>query len=522
VEHPPALNVEGLELARYAKGARTCGPSEHRLMSSAGTLPSTSPSRSGLAASGWATLAALTAFTALTLTAPVARAFYRFQIGYNEGWNLYSVQSFMHGARMYDQKFGWTTWNYPLGSLYIVGYLAKLIGDPLLAGRLAALAALLISCALAALIVKKLTRRWAPAVFAATFCLGVFSTAASGYVTMADPTLLAHPFMLAALFLYLPQNRRVPIAAVALLFVLGGDIKHNLLAAPLAVALDLFLVSWSKALRFVLVGIVFLAATIAAGAIGNGPYFFSHIFSPRHFSIFRTLYFLKTYAALQIPLAASLAWSIWKLRDPKFRVISLYFLASLAIGFWFTGGSGASENMYFDNFFAMAIVAGLCVDYFWNSRPFGVGEGSLTRVAPPLLLYAGVVFAFGQSDSLNLPRYLANLSLQQTRFSAEAAYLAAQPGSAICESLLRCYDAGKPYIYDPYNSTAMVNAGKLDAREFVDRIAERQFGAIQTTLPVNEVLRPNDRFPNAFLDAIDRYYRIALRDPDCVIYVPRS
>jgi hypothetical protein len=107
----------------------------------------------------------------------------------------------------------------------------------------------------------------------------------------------------------------------------------------------------------------------------------------------------------------------------------------------------------------------------------------------------------------------------QKAFDTEVSFLVAQPGPAICESLIRCYEAGKPYVLDPFNSTRLVQLGKLNSSEIVKQIAERKYGAIQTYNPVTQ--RPNNSFPEDVLEAIDRYYVEALKGPECHIYVPR-
>jgi hypothetical protein len=115
---------------------------------------------------------------------------------------------------------------------------------------------------------------------------------------------------------------------------------------------------------------------------------------------------------------------------------------------------------------------------------------------------------------------LSALPEWQRRSDAEVSFLAAQPGPAICESLILCYYAGKPYTLDPFNSARLVRLGKLDSNEIVNQIAEKKYAAIQTQVPVTQ--RPNDRFPDDVLEAIDRDYVETLKAPNCVIYVPRA
>jgi cytochrome c553 len=134
------------------------------------------------------------------------------------------------------------------------------------------------------------------------------------------------------------------------------------------------------------------------------------------------------------------------------------------------------------------------------------------------LLYLTVLIAF-VPWGVNLPRMLSELPEWQRRFDAEVSFLAAQPGAAICESLVLCYDAGKPYVLDPFNSARLVRLGKLNSSEIVKQIAEKKYGAIQTQVPATQ--KRSERFTDDVLDAIDRYYVEALKASNCVIYVPR-
>ena len=468
----------------------------------------------------WITLAILLAFSLVTLVYPVARAFYRFEINYNEGWNVYSTQTAMQHLPLYYPKYGWTTVNYPILSFYIVGYVSHFIGDYLLTGRLISLVALLVSCVLVGLIVKKLTGGWGPTVFASAFCLSLFCSRAPSYVGMDDPQMLAHPFFLCGLWLYLAAPpSTMQIAGITSLFVLGGNIKQSLLPAPISVLSDLFTTSSSKAVRFIAFGVLFLALSIVVNIVVGGPFFFSHLLTSRAYSLVKVRsIFFAFYSPLGLPLAISAFWSIWQLQNRQARMISFYFFSSLLIGAAFVGGAAVNHNTFFDNCFAMSIIMGACLDSLWKAPIPNLGKGGKWRFLVPVLLYSSMVFTF-VPWGVNVPRMLSELPERQRQFEAEVSFLVAQPGPAICESLILCYDAGKPYILDPSNSTRLVQLGKLDSHEIVKQIAERKYGAIQTYSLVTQ--RPNNNFPEDVLDAIDRYYVEALKGPECHIYVPR-
>jgi hypothetical protein len=109
---------------------------------------------------------------------------------------------------------------------------------------------------------------------------------------------------------------------------------------------------------------------------------------------------------------------------------------------------------------------------------------------------------------------------EQKQFDKETSFLRAQTGPAICESLLRCYYAGKQQVFEPFNSTRLVRFHKLDSAEIVHNIATHQYGAIQLHGPVQSLERPNERFPDEILNAIGQYYVLSIDNSNCAIYVP--
>ena len=468
----------------------------------------------------WITLGVLLAFSLLTLYYPMVRAFYRYEINTNEGWNVYVTQTAMQHGALYPAKHGRGRVGYPFLSFYLVGYASRLVGDYLLTGRLISLVSFLISCVLVGLIVRKLSGAWGPAAFASVFCLGLFCSRMPIYVGMDDPQMLAHPFFLLGLWLYLgapPSTLR--IAGITSLFIVGGNIKHNLLPTPISVLSDLFTTSLGKAVRFMGFGVVFLVLAIAVNIMVGGPSFISSMLAPRPYSLESARgTFLALYYPQGLPLAVSAFWSIWRLHNRQARVIAFYFFSSLLIGAAFAGGGGVNANAFFDNLFAMSIIMGACLDLLWKAPIPSLGNGGRWRFLVPVLLYSTVVMDF-VPRGLSMPKLLSELPVRQRLFDQEVSFLAAQPGPAICEKLMLCYDAGKPYTLNPHGLGLRARFGGGSVSEVVNQIAEKEYGAIQTDSPVTQ--RPNSSFPEEVLDAIDRDYVEAVTAPDCHIYVPR-
>ena len=89
---------------------------------------------------------------------------------------------------------------------------------------------------------------------------------------------------------------------------------------------------------------------------------------------------------------------------------------------------------------------------------------------------------------------------------------AASPARRSAKAQLRCYYAGKPYIYDPYNATRMVHLGQLDPQVLVTALRSQQYGAVQLGGPIDDGGRMGF-FAPVILAAIREYYRAGPPEP---------
>lgn len=462
-------------------------------------------------------------FALVTLIYPVVRSFYRFEISYNEGWNIYNALKVIDHVPLYNAKYSWTTTNYPALSFYVLAYLSRVTHNYLLTGRLLSLLSLAISCVLIGLIIRKLTRNFAASFFGAFFCLAFFCcTDAMRYVGLNDPQMFAQVFFLSGLLLYVSKPPTFGcIAAVATLFIIGGCIKQNLIEFPLTVFVDLLFLSRKKAMQYVLVSGALLGIAIVLNIELGGPFFIWNVAGPRSYSISVALLdFVHTYGQIVIPLLIACIWVFMNLRDRVRRPICSFFIISLIVDVAIKGGNGVTVNTYFGNFFALSMIMGLVVHDTWEASSIFLGHRIMWRCVIPVFLTAYLLAPFFVSDTSDSWSQIGTLPEEQKRFDTETSFLRAQPGPAICESLLRCYYAGKPYEIDPFNSTRFVRANKLDSGEIVRKIEKHQYGAIQLNRPVESFKRPSNRFPDEVLDAINQYYVPSLVDANCVIYVP--
>ncbi len=458
---------------------------------------------------------------------PVYRAFFLVEVSYNEGWNVYNAWMVAHHLPLYGSPAGWTTVNYPALSFYLIAQLNRLTHDFLFTGRALSILGLAVTSVCVGFIVRRITGSVLPALLAASYCIALFCSNANSYVGADDPQLLAQAVFAAGLLLYIFRRESdIALIGVAFLFVLGGSIKHNQIDFPLAVIFDLYLLSRRRARNFCLVLMALAAVALYVNAAIGGRFVVERILTPRLYS---PMHMLKEageyYPPLLIPFVAACATAIKLRHDRHCRVLSLFFVISLFVGLFFSGGSGVSFNAYFSNTVAIAILLGIFFSDLRQVAHWPMGKRSLYTAGIPLLFFLWLLIPMQCNEILWPVANWRKVHEVQARFVAQVDFLRAQPGPVLCESLLRCYMAGKPYTYDPFNSTSLIHAGRLDANVFVERIRKQGFAAIQFKDPPAASGQPSampERFVKPILNAAAENYRVAWVNKDCTIYVPKE
>jgi hypothetical protein len=466
-----------------------------------------------------------------TSALPFSRAFLLMEIDYNEGWNVYNAQKVADHQPLYPTTYAWTTVNYPALSFHLVAAMGRSTSDYLFAGRILSLAGLCLSGVFAGLIVWHTMRSRSAAWLSGLFLVAFFCAIANGYVGMDDPQMLAQAFFMAGIYVYLRGNRQGwALELTALLFVVGGNIKHNLIEFPLAVLLDLLFSSPRKALRFAVGGALMAAFSVVLTRQIDGAAYVSCLLTSRSYSALAgigNMLSLPFYSPLPTVAALLMAYICWK--NPARRVLALLLLCALAIDTYFSGGSGVDINGIFGSMLAIVLLCGV----FWAdfSRLSLVSRLPLgqTLARSPLavcsIFFLGLAVPMIRSGNGRTDKVLQERREEVRRFAAEVAYLRQQPGSALCESILRCADAGKPYVYDPFNATRFVEQGRLDANVIMDRLRNHEYGAVQLYDSVEEKIANPDAqmcFTVPILRAIAEYYRPGLENEDGVIYLPKG
>jgi hypothetical protein len=459
-----------------------------------------------------------------------------FERNYNEGWNVYNAQRLLNHELVYDDN-NWRVNNYPIVSFLIVAGVDFVIHNLLLSGRIVALVSFVAVGILAAAATRRFGGDRVDAVFGGASALALCYLIAPGWVAVDDPQTLGEAVMLGGLVSYISRPPdRFSLSRTALLITLGGFIKHNVIAIPLAITFDLAIRSPRRLLPFWLA----CCGGLAAGLLGlthlvAGGTFIDHLLSPRIFTWYGARYHLMKYLRLcEFPLVVILLFS----RDVFSRdrlVLAAYGVISIAAATGFSGFEGTSYNMFQDAAVFLAIAGGVLLHELRNRL---AARGTvLARAAlgvAPLLLAQPILARSPQAfDQVYHAGGLLEVDRGAERsFLADAQYLADRNGLAICESLLLCYQAGQPFTLDPFNSRQYILAGRLDQGKLVRRIAAREFAVIQLrgdvcddpeAVSCNILHYPKkfNRFTDEVLYAVDRYYTIGRRSQFGTFYVPK-
>jgi hypothetical protein len=471
----------------------------------------------------WGSVVLFALLAGALLVYPVLRAFSMVEVGFNEGWNVYNAAAADHHLYLYGQKFGWTTVNYPALWFYIVAWLHRIGLSYLAAGRILSLISLPISCLLVGLVVWRLSSDYRSALFSSFFCSAIFCIAANDYIGCNDPQIFAQVFFLCGFLVYISGPPRFSrLALTALLFVLGGSIKHNLVEFPLAVLIDLTFIGRKRVLQYLSISAALLAASIYANTIVGGPFFVSNILTPRSYSFKKSIVQFMEYGFGPVSLAmiAALIWSAGSLKDKRLRVLAILFLACLLVGSVTGGVIGVWVNSYFDLYLSLSMIVGLIMLRVWRGQ---IGNGQVwVMVGAPLALLLSSAPVWIAGPSL-FHGAISGLAKKQDQFQSEVAFLRAHPGPAFCESLLRCYEAGKPYEYDPFNSANLAKLGKLDAGTLIDRLSRGDLAAVELCCSIDFLKGDDDPaiIPQT-LSVLQSSYELALAHEGCYIYLPKD
>ena len=455
---------------------------------------------------------------------PFARFHILTAIDTNEGWNVFNAQTVAEHRLLYPPQPSWTVVNYPALSFHLVAALGRSVSDYLFIGRTLSLLSLCGMGILVGMIVWQLTRKALAATLAASFMIALFCAFAPRIVGMDDPQILAQVFFLTGLYIYLRGGRRgFIIESTALLFVLGGNIKHNLIEFPLAVFLDLLFTARRAAIRFALelLGMAGISVFLTSYLDGGG--YLSCLLAPRAFSVHTAIVFAgNVVLSMLVPSAAAVYMVPRCWQSEEKRILVFFFFSSVLVDTVFAGGDGVDINIFFGYTLAVALFTGMLCAELPFLLPGKHSVRASAAVYSVFFLWLGIKIIHDQRD-WPLQKRLESDKHGAQRLALETEFTRRQPGEAICMDLLVCAFAGKAYLYDSANVDRYVRLGWLDPEVTVKELKDKKWAAVQIWGDPNQILtntEPESLFAPSVRTALSSYYRPGLVTDDGVIYIP--
>jgi hypothetical protein len=387
----------------------------------------------------------------------VYRAFLNIEIEPNEGWNAYFADAAMGKMPLYPSPDQLITNNYPPLSFYIVGLIGRFIGDPVLAGRLLSLVAVIAIAMAIALSVRRLGGSGVAARISGAFFVATMSRFFMPYVGMNEPQLLGDAIMAFGFlgFLIARSNDRGYVGPV-LVMALAGFVKHNIIAMPVTVFLWLALFRRREAVKcFCVAAIAIMIGTAICYAL-FGENFFLNILSPRHYSLKRALRSFQELEWVSVGLVACL-YNAWACRrDVNVQLCSC--LIAIALGSYFLqkGGAGVDINAQFD--LVMAVARHLRLEQ-----------------AQAILLLAVCVrlLASKQLQPVRMVfdrSFINEIAIREQAMADSVQRVQQVPGDVLCPPLVS-YRSGKPFMVDAFNVQQRISAGVLPKDAITARVA---------------------------------------------------
>ena len=454
------------------------------------------------------------------------RGTYKFQIMYNEGWNVYHAEEVAQGRQLYARPSPYSAVIYPPLSFHVIAATSRFVGDPLFAGRLVSAISLLVSAGLLGSVVFVMVRSWAAGVFGGLLLLVLLARFAPDYIASDDPQLLGTGLLLLGLLVFVSTSSTAGTSASAAIVGTALFVKHSIIVFPLAITLVLVA---SNRKRFA-VWAAAIGGTVLFWAgfcrVVHGPNFFDSLLSPRMFENFRApVSFMILLNAIQIPFAVAI---VWLLVDGTARwrpLLAAAFGVAMAYGLYISRGDGAWVNHWFDLIIVVSITSAVAWE---RAEAYWSGAGWPRRW---ILALFPILLTLGAAAQEVLPRGIVELSsqrqdwaLMESRFADDVAYERMHAGPAICEDLSLCAFAGKALEYDPFGARERILKDAAAATPIIQDLQRHRFQTVQMDASPAEVITGADRalFPEQFMRPLLANYHIDRRTRERAFFVPDS
>ncbi len=478
----------------------------------------------GIPAVSWAvTFGVLAILLATLVWFPLTRTTAHYEMGWNEGSNSYSEQAVANGTRLYSSPPTYINAAYPPLSFYLIAGLGKFTHDMNVAGRWVSVASYFLIAVFMAMIVQRLTDCRRFGVYAGLCWLIWLAAFDPTRIGFNDPHLLGIALNLAGMYCFVrnPESARW-LRLSAVVFAISVFTKQSLLAFPAAVGIQLFLSSRKRLAIWLSTVVSACGILLILTLLAEGPYFLDHMMPPRTYSWTDLATSVGAYLwFFQTAFAAALIWAFRSKTLGPASVLIWGFALAHVMGAVICSESGAGTNHLFDALISTALIVGVSLPVLER-----ISEG--TRLARTFLAVLLLV-PFFLSSTVILPQRIPDdvgwykgIARTEAEFASATRFVRSQTGAALCESMLLCYEAGKPWVWDAFIVDQRVKTGRLAEGPILESLDQHQYGAIEIDFSANEPLRPSQRmrFSEAFMQRLFKDYRPAYRDFRFVIFIP--
>ncbi|BAU66949.1 hypothetical protein STA3757_43550 [Stanieria sp. NIES-3757] len=440
---------------------------------------------------------------------------------YNEGWNAYQAAHAFSNEPLYPDLKALFSNNYPPLSFYIVGSLGLLIDDNIVAGRIIALISLLIVATTIGLITRKLSDSSFIALFSSLFFLAYVGGNHYEMVAMNDPQILAHAFQMIGFLIFLFSNQKgKPLIFSLLLIFIGGFIKHNLLALPIAITIWLFFNKRRSFYVWVIASVIlFLVSLVGLELMYGSNFFTSLLAAPRHYWIGNVASKLQLwFTPILLLLAFGLVLFLSNYGNRQVQLIAIYVFLAGFWGVYVWGGDGTGPNAIFDLIIGLTLASALAIYNLGKLSALSkvyrrtLFKPNFLQIIAMLILLLSVLVIIPQRG-IELLTYLVK-SEARTIIAEDIDFIAAHKGKAICESLALCYWAGKPFTVDLFNLGQKLGENTVPEEEFTKLIKNHDFAVIQFDNP-----NGTTRIPESVNQQIFANYKIERVSPQSGVFL---
>ncbi len=420
--------------------------------------------------------------SALIIATIVCKVGTKYSFNVNEGWNAYWASVAWSGGDLYPPVSSFKLNNYPPLWFYLTGSIGAFFSDNILAGRAIAGGALLLNGLVISLIAREIMGHRKGWWFAGAAFLAIFGLFYPDYVAANDPQIPASLLMTIAVFLVVRrvgQPASLPFyGSLVLLMIVAGLIKHNIIAAPLSIAIYLILSRNLRALS-IFGGLSVIAVTVTCALLYfiYGASLFAAVLVPRPYS--GSVAWVQTRDQLELYglLLAVVPYLAFR-TGSKERIIFIYAVVALLQGAVLSGGYDVDVNVFFD--FAFCISIGLAlmrislVQFIERQRPWKIASVvmvcwlSIALLSPLLALWSRFEEIGGVFRAATDVSYQADLS-----------YIRSNGPRVICEDPALCYWAGQPFNVDLNTLRIVISAFPDVEAQFVRQIENCSYSLIQ-------------------------------------------